>query len=83
MGGYPHDAPHDAPHDQHDDENKLLSFCDIPRTRQEIMDYMGLADRKSFREHYIKPLLQSGKLVMTIPDKPKSKNQKYIRNQEL
>ncbi len=39
---------------------------------------MGLDDRKHFREHYLKPMLASGRLEMTIPDKPKSKNQKYV-----
>ena len=33
---------------------------------------------KHFTEHYLKPLLASGKLEMTIPDKPQSKKQKYV-----
>lgn len=27
--------------------------------------------------HYVNPLLETGQLKMTIPDKPRSKNQKY------
>ncbi len=70
----PHDTPHDTPHDQ----TGLLEFCATPRTRQEMMEFMGLVDRKHFTERYLKPLLASGKLEMPIPDKPQSKNQKYL-----
>jgi hypothetical protein len=40
---------------------------------------MGLGNREHFRKSYLKPLLESGQLKMTIPDKPNSKNQRYIR----
>ena len=32
----------------------------------------------SFTGQYLKPLLESGQLRMTIPDKPNSRNQKYV-----
>ena len=35
--------------------------------------------RRQFNERYMKPLIESGELLMTIPDKPKSKNQKYVK----
>ena len=60
------------------DSDRLLQFCSIPRSRLEMMEFMGLTDKKHFREHYVKPLLASEKLLMTIPDKPQSKNQRYI-----
>ena len=43
------------------------------------MSFMALENREHFRKTYLKPLLESGQLKMTIPDKPKSKNQKYIK----
>ena len=70
----PHDTPHDTPHDQ----SGLIEFCATPRSRNEMMEFMGLIDRKHFTERYLKPLLASGKLEMTIPGRPQSKNQKYI-----
>lgn len=40
--------------------------------------FLGYKDTKNIAKHYLKPLMQKGKLAMTIPDKPNSKNQKYI-----
>lgn len=62
---------------QQGEENKILEFCTTPRTILEIMEELGLKERKSARRH-IKPLVEQGRLAMTLPDKPKSKNQKYI-----
>jgi ATP-dependent DNA helicase RecG len=58
---------------------KLLDFCVAPKTREEMQQFMGMSDRGYFREKILKPLLESGKLKMTIPDKPNSRNQKYVR----
>ena len=55
----------------------MLEFCKEPKTTREIMSYLGLKDRKNFYLKYMKPLLTSEKLKMTIPDKATSKNQKY------
>jgi len=43
----------------------------------------GYLDRKNFKKIYIKPLIESGELNMTIPDKPTSKNQKYVTSKEV
>jgi len=37
-----------------------------------------LTDRKHFRRRYLNPLLESGQLRMTMPNKPRSSLQKYI-----
>jgi ATP-dependent DNA helicase RecG len=57
----------------------ILAFCAEPRTRDEIQQYIGISNRGYFRTAILKPLLESGKLKMTIPDKPNSRNQKYVR----
>ena len=60
------------------DFSELLKFCKTPKTRAEMQEFCKIQGRKKFNESYLKPLLAQGKLKMTIPDKPKSKNQKYI-----
>ena len=56
---------------------RILEFCVTPRNILEITELLELKEKKSARRH-IKPLLEQGRLAMTIPDKPNSKNQKYI-----
>jgi len=75
-----HDRAYDGAHDEaHDKYEELLAFCGVPRSKDEIMDHMGFSSKRQFNERYMKPMLESGRLVMTIPDKPKSKNQKYVK----
>jgi ATP-dependent DNA helicase RecG len=57
----------------------ILEFCAEPRSRDEIQQHIGVSNRGYFRTSILKPLLESGKLKMTIPDKPNSRNQKYVR----
>ena len=42
-----------------------------------LMEKLGLRSRETFRKHYLNPALQKGLVVMTIPDKPNSRNQQY------
>ena len=55
----------------------ILEFCQIPRSRKEIAQYLGLKTVAYAMERYITPLLESGKLEMTRPERPKSTHQKY------
>ncbi len=55
----------------------LSDFCRTPRSRQEIADYLGVKTVFYVMKHYVKPLLDEGKLHMTMPDKPKSSKQMY------
>ena len=64
-------------------DNDLLAFCAIPRTRKEITEYLGISTVFYAMQHYVQPLLASGDLIMTIPEKPKSRNQRFVsRNKE-
>jgi hypothetical protein len=46
-------------------------------SRDELQIALGLQDRKSFSERYLKPALTAGLIEMTIPEKPNSRLQKY------
>lgn len=57
--------------------NALLEYCKKPRDREEMMKFLGIKHRTTFRSDYLNPLLDERKIAMTIPDKPRSKNQKF------
>lgn len=58
--------------------DKILSFCHEPHSKADIAEHCGYKNTKNFTQKYLRPLLDTGKLRMTIPDKPRSQNQKYI-----
>lgn len=60
------------------DTENLLDFCRTPRTRQEIAAFLKIKTVFYAMQRYVQPLLEEGKLTMTIPDRPKSRNQKYV-----
>ena len=79
-GGTPQVTPQVAPQvNLGEKENKILEFCVEARSMQEILTHLGLRDRKHLREQYIEPLIASGSLNRTIPDKPNSSKQKYVK----
>lgn len=60
------------------DEKDLLNFCRVPRSRKEIKEHLGISTVFYVMQHYVQPLLESAVLIMTMPDKTKSRNQKYV-----
>ena len=57
--------------------DNLLLFCKTPRTRKEICDYLGLASVTYAIQTHITPLVEAGKIKLSIPDRPKSPKQLY------
>lgn len=75
------DSTYDGAYDSTQDKIvALLDFCEQPRSSIEMAAFMQIR-REYFFKKYLKALLADGKLKMTLPDKPKSKNQKYVRVQ--
>ncbi len=61
---------------------KRLINCmeyDVPYTANEIMEKLGLKSKETLRKNYLDPAINMGLVEMTIPDKPNSRNQRYIR----
>ncbi len=60
---------------------KLLSIMkeDIPYTTKELLELLNLKSRASFKKNYLDPALNLGIVSMTLPGKPSSRNQRYIK----
>lgn len=78
---YRKDADHQDNHqDNHQDHiyEKILKYCIEAKSKKEIAQYMGFKDIGSFTRRYLTPLHDAGLIKMTIPEKPTSRNQKYV-----
>ena len=52
---------------------------DVPYTSNTLMDKLGLKSKEGFRRNYLRPAIDMNLIRMTIPDKPNSRNQRYVR----
>ena len=61
--------------------NKLLEVMEFetPLTAAQIMQRLELKSKETFRKNYLKPAIDSGLVQMTIPEKPNSRNQRYVK----
>ena len=58
-------------------EDEIISFCTTAKSILEIAEYLGYKDKRSVRK-YLNPLIEKGRIAMTIPDKTNSRFQKYL-----
>ena len=74
---------------QFSEENEQLSECvkkllsvmeyDIPYTSSILMEKLGMKAREGFRRNYLRPAIELNLIRMTVPDKPNSRNQRYVK----
>ncbi len=60
---------------------RLLAVMDpgVPYTAMALMGELGLKSRETFRKHYLDPAMELQLVERTVPDKPRSRNQRYVR----
>ncbi len=58
-------------------EDRILSFCAEPKSKEEIAEMLDIKTPYYVVTKYIRPLIDAGKIAMTIPQRPKSKYQKF------
>ena len=61
--------------------NKLLNVMklNVPMSAYEIMEKLEIKSKETLRSKYLDPAIEEGLILLTIPDKPTSKNQMYYR----
>lgn len=72
------------------EDNEQLSECvkklldvmeyDVPYTGRALMEKLELKSREGFRRNYLRPAADMNLIRMTIPDKPNSRNQRYVKD---
>lgn len=60
---------------------KLLAVMEYDTTysANEILCLLDLKSKETLRKNYLNPAIENGLVAMTLPDKPNSRNQKYIK----
>jgi len=58
---------------------RIVAFLrdDGAKSAAAIAEHLGMSSRSFLLKTYLKPLVASGHLALSIPDKPRSQNQKY------
>lgn len=56
----------------------LTALLTGERHIQELMNVCGYKDRDSFRKSVLNVMIEKEWVTMTLPDKPKSKSQRYV-----
>jgi hypothetical protein len=52
---------------------------DIPYSANDLILFLNIKTKETLRNSYLNPAIDNGLIKMTLPDKPNSKNQRYIK----
>lgn len=61
-----------------DKDRQVLQLCEVPRSLGELQDALGYSNGGYFKKNLVNPLISSGLIKMTKPDKPTASDQKYV-----
>ena len=75
--GFAGEVTPEVTHEVAGEVQKLLNVIIGEMSRKDIQSALGLKHEDHFREAYLHPALDRGFIEMTIPDKPRSRLQKY------
>lgn len=82
----PHFLPESPSYPSSDDGDKnhldILLFCITSKSRAEIFSKIGVTNQSSNYSRFVQPLIESGYLELSIPEKPTSKRQRYQTTEE-
>lgn len=59
---------------------RLMEYLKEPRTRQELQAFCNYSSRDYFRTKVLNPLVEEGIIDLTIPEKPHSSKQRYVKH---
>lgn len=59
---------------------RLMEYLKEPRTRQELQAFCNYGSRDYFRTKVLNPLVEEGIIDLTIPEKPHSPKQRYVKH---
>ena len=64
-----------------DQMNRLLEIMEvgIPYSANDLMIMLGIKTKETLRKSYLNPAIENHFVVMSLEDKPNSKNQRYIK----
>lgn len=57
---------------------RIVGHAEVPRSLTELMAHTGYRQRQHFVTKHLEPLLTGGVVRLTIPDKPRSSQQRYV-----
>ena len=64
-------------------EEKILAFCTEPKSKEEVAEMLGISSAYYVRTKYLTALVESGRLRLTMPEKPRSRYQKFYTPKKL